>query len=128
MTITVFFARFFGLYLIIGSLVYITRRQLILKALSQVFKQEAILLLSGLINLLLGLAVVVGHPIWVAGWPVLITLLGYLILLKGCFRLFVPPQTDARFVLRVLQGDNPMYISLVALLLGLLFTYEGFFG
>ena len=37
-----------------------------------------------------GLAVVLTHNVWVADWPVLITILGWLTAIAGAFRLLAP--------------------------------------
>jgi hypothetical protein len=53
--------------------------------------------LNGTILFVAGLAVVRAHPRWVWGWPVLVTLSGWLALLLGLFRMIAPdaPQADA---------------------------------
>jgi uncharacterized protein YjeT (DUF2065 family) len=56
---------------------------------------EALLFLSGLLTLTAGLAVVNTHNRWQAGWPVVITLLGWLMALAGIGRLLLPDTLKA---------------------------------
>ena len=46
--------------------------------------------LNGAILFVAGLALVRAHNFWVRGWPVLITLTGWFIMLLGLFRMFFP--------------------------------------
>lgn len=47
-------------------------------------------LLIGLLTLPLGLAMVVGHNVWVLDWPVLVTVAGWLMLIKGTIYVLAP--------------------------------------
>ena len=46
--------------------------------------------LNGAILFVAGLALVRAHNLWVRGWPVLVTLTGWFIMLLGLFRMFFP--------------------------------------
>jgi hypothetical protein len=46
--------------------------------------------LNGAILFVAGLALVRAHNMWVRGWPVLITLTGWFMMLLGLFRMFFP--------------------------------------
>jgi hypothetical protein len=46
--------------------------------------------LNGSLLFVAGLAIVRSHNIWVRGWPVMITLTGWFIILLGMFRMFAP--------------------------------------
>jgi len=48
--------------------------------------------LNGLMLLTGGIIIVRLHNIWVPAWPVLITIVGWLILIAGLFRMFFPAQ------------------------------------
>ncbi len=128
MTLSIFLARFFGLYLIIIGFFYFWRREFIRKAARQIFAQESLVILSALISLIIGLLVIVSHNVWKFNWQVVITIIGYLALLKGLTRLFIPHHTDKKLLLKLISGDNPIYIGIICLIIGFFLTYEGFFG
>jgi hypothetical protein len=53
-------------------------------------RSPALIFLAGLLAFVPGLAIVLAHNVWVAGWPVLITVLGWLSLIGGAFRIVAP--------------------------------------
>jgi hypothetical protein len=58
-------------------------------------RSRALIYLTGLITMTIGLALILTHNVWVADWPVLITLLGWLAAIGGAIRI-VSPQGTAR--------------------------------
>lgn len=56
----------------------------------EVLASDALLLLSGILALPAGLAIVIVHNRWVADWPVLITGLGWIMLAAGLARILLP--------------------------------------
>ena len=83
-------------------------------------------LLLGLFNLPLGLVVVLGHNVWVWGIPVVVTLAGWVMILKGVVYLLFP-----RALSRVMPTDKRMETAFriagaLSILLGGLLIYESF--
>ena len=74
----------------------------------------AIVFLSGLFALILGLLMVVSHSVWTADWRAVITVIGWLTLAKGVVRILFPEKlatlaidpssAKGTFVLIVLLG------------------------
>src|SRR6266851_2229954 len=56
----------------------------------QVARDPALIFLSGVLLFVAGLAIVRAHNIWSGGWPVLVTVLGWLALVGGMARMFFP--------------------------------------
>lgn len=128
MTLSIFLARVLGLYLIIVGFFYLFRRAYIQKVAREIFEKDSLVIITAVMSLLIGLLIVVGHNKWAWSWTLTITLLGYLTLLKGLIRLFIPHHTDKPVLLKAISGDNPIYIGIVCLLIGFFLTYEGFFA
>jgi hypothetical protein len=82
------------------------------------------LALVGLMTLGIGAAMVVGHNVWI-GWPIIITLIGWVSLLKGICLLFFPNS-----LLKIYQkmlGHNWIYVSaVIGVILGLVLIYLGY--
>jgi hypothetical protein len=57
---------------------------------AQVARDPALILLSGILLLVAGIAIVRAHNVWSGGWPVLVTIVGWLALLGGLARIFFP--------------------------------------
>jgi uncharacterized membrane protein HdeD (DUF308 family) len=79
-------------------------------------------LTTGFISILVGVFLVSYHNIWVKDWVVLVTIVGWLALIKGVL-LIVLPQFIAMF--KGLYKNNLVW-GLLMLILGLLFGYFGF--
>jgi hypothetical protein len=88
MEITIFFARLWGSFFIIFGLLFIITRQL--GKTIEMTDDKAFVISTGYITLLMGLVTVILHNIWVAGWEVVITVLGWSTLLKGISKIGWP--------------------------------------
>lgn len=51
--------------------------------------------LSGALAMLAGVAILLAHNVWVAGWPVIITLFGWAAVIGGAVRMIAPGVTRA---------------------------------
>ena len=88
---TSYLARLLGLFCIVAGLAMIGRRQEMVGAVDALTHNPTLLLLAGLIALGIGLAMVLAHNLWSGGFlPVVVTLIGWLILLRGVVLLFLP--------------------------------------
>jgi len=88
MDISIFLARFLGSFFLIFGLLFIITRQL--GRTIEMTENKAFVISTGYISLLLGLATVVLHNIWVADWRVVITILGWSTLIKGILKIGFP--------------------------------------
>jgi len=88
MDISIFLARFLGSFFLIFGLLFIITRQL--GKTIEMTENKAFVISTGYISLLLGLATVVLHNIWVADWRVVITVLGWSTLIKGILKIGFP--------------------------------------
>ncbi|MBN1923607.1 MAG: hypothetical protein JW791_02490 [Nanoarchaeota archaeon] len=88
MDVSIFFARFLGaFYLIFGLLFVVTKY---LGKLIEKTNDKWFTVATGYNTLLLGLATVVLHNIWVWDWRVVITLIGWSTLIKGVMKIGFP--------------------------------------
>jgi hypothetical protein len=74
-----------------------------------------------------GLAIVLGHNVWSGGaLPVVVTLVGWLILVRGLVLLFLSPAA-AMGLLAGLHFEHLFYVYVaLSLLFGIYLTYSGF--
>ena len=125
---TMFLSRLVGLYCLVCVLAIIVHRQACLNVMSTLQNQPATALWMAMLTLLAGLAMVVGHNFWSGGVPVVIvTLVGWITLIKGVALLFLPTDLAAGFYQELVQC-KPLYYACLAipLALGAYLTYEGF--
>ncbi|AHB41621.1 hypothetical protein P148_SR1C00001G0832 [candidate division SR1 bacterium RAAC1_SR1_1] len=94
MEISIFLAKFWGsLFMILGVL------SILAKFLSRVIEyteDKTITISTGYITFLLGLATVVAHNVWVADWPVAVTILGWITLFKGIEKIGFPDRVNKK--------------------------------
>jgi len=89
------------------------------------FRSAALTYLMGFTAAIIGLLIVNYHNVWVGNWIVLITILGWLALMKGVLIIAVPKLIE-RVSRQLFGGKMLRYFPYVALCLGLLFGYFGF--
>lgn len=90
MDLSIFLGRVVGLYLVIVGLAWFTRKEFMKVAVEDFFNSAGLMLVTGIIALIMGLLIVVGHNVWELSWRTVITVIGYMSLLKGCVYLYAP--------------------------------------
>src|SRR3984893_15428554 len=125
---TIFLSRLIGLYCILIALSMITRRQATVETVTTLLQNPSMMLILGVITLAAGLALVLAHNIWSGGaLVVVVTLVGWLTVIKSLLFLFLPPEMEARFFLERLHYQQLFYFyCALPLVLGLYLTYGGF--
>ena len=125
---TIFLSRLIGLYCIVVALSMMTRRQATVETVTALLQNPSMMLIVGIITLAAGLAVVVAHNIWSGGaLAVVVTLVGWITLIKSLFFLFLPPEMEAGLFLRQLHYQQLFYLyGAFSLVLGVYLTYGGF--
>ncbi len=125
---TLFLSRLIGLYCILIGLSMMTRGQATVETVTALLQNSAMTLILGVITLAAGLAMVLAHNIWSGSvLAVVVTLIGWMALVKSLFFLFLPPQMEAGLFLRQLHYGQLFYLySAISLVLGVYLTYGGF--
>src|SRR5271166_2417336 len=90
---TKFLSRLIGLYCILVALSMITRKQATIEAVTALVHTPALMFAVGVIAVVAGLAMILGHNVWSGGaLPVVVTLVGWLLLAKSLLILFLSPE------------------------------------
>lgn len=115
-----------GLYFLIIGGVVLYRRKAVMPAISQIAGNRPLLLVIALIELLAGLAVVLTMPDLTPDASGLVSLIGWMLIVEGIIYLAMP----YRRVQRMIRAFNtPQWYSVgavIALLVGLYLTANGF--
>jgi hypothetical protein len=76
--------------------------------------------LNGTVLFVGGLAIVRAHNVWVRAWPVLLTLVGWLAMAIGLFRMFAPKAP--------LGGENALTCAVIAAIcaVGIVLTIQAY--
>jgi uncharacterized membrane protein len=124
---SIFLAKVLGLYLTVFGLLVLLRPAQLRAIVTEYMESRPIVFLGGMVGLIMGIILVVSHNIWTTNWRVVITILAWLILIKGTNHLFFP--SVPRKMARTLLGSSWILVpGVIDLLLGLFLVYKGFFG
>ena len=125
---TSFLARLIGFYCLLAGLIMVVHREGMIAAVEGLVLDAPLLLIVGVITVAAGLALVLAHNIWSGGTlSVVVTLIGWLTLLKGLFLWLLAPPEAAHFYLQQLHYPQLYYLYAAAtLLIGAYLTVAGF--
>jgi uncharacterized membrane protein len=124
---TRYLARLLGLFSIVLGLAMIGRRQEMVAAVDALTHNPTLLLVVGLIALGIGLAMVLAHNVWSGGvLSVVVTLIGWLILLRGLVLLFLPAAMVATLFEALHFARLSYFYASIALSLGIYLALAGF--
>jgi hypothetical protein len=126
MQTSIFLARLLGpLLLVVGAGILINPRAVRTMAI-EVVGSLTLVYLFGLIDFAAGLAIVLTHNVWIASWPLLITLIGWLMLIRGAVRILIP-ETIMGYARKFVRNKQLYPVSGgVLVVLGLVLCYFGY--
>ncbi len=123
---TVFLARLFGLYCLVMGAALLMQRDAYPATVTAMMADAPLVLTLGVFALFAGLALVLLHNIWSGGaLPIIITLLGWLTLIKGAMLLLLPPARLSALYAAV-SADAFLISGVLTFLLGVYLTAAGF--
>ncbi len=125
---TMFLSRLIGLYLILIVLSLVVHKQATVDSLAALFHSPEMMLVLSIIIVAAGLAMVLAHNIWSgSAQAVVVTLVGWLTLIKGLLYLLLFHEMVGECILSWLHHPLMFYLWLTpSLLIGIYLTYEGF--
>ena len=127
--LTTFLAKLLGLFSIVIGLAMIARRQEMVASVDALVHSPTFLLIAGLIALTIGLAMVLAHNIWSGGvLPIIATIIGWLILIRGLILAFLPAAMVAN-LFEAMHFSRLLYLyASISVVLGIYLTFAGFRG
>jgi hypothetical protein len=126
MQTSIFLAKLLGPGLLIAGIAMLINRKELDTIAQELLRSSLLLLLLGLIDFTIGLAIVLTHNVWVADWRVIITLLGWLLIVRGAVRVLIPDRIKPLGA-KLLKNANVVTGSLaVTTALGLVLSYFGY--
>ena len=122
--LTVFLARFIGLFTVVLVVALLVRGSATVEA---AVADGPVMLVYAIISLATGVAMMLGHNVWSGGaLPVVVTLVGWLILAKGLMLLFVTPDALQQIFDHMHYGEHYHLYLAPSLVVGLYLTWAGF--
>jgi hypothetical protein len=91
----------------------------------QAAQDHVLIFITGVISFVAGLAIVRTHNVW-RGWPAIITVIGWLLILSGLARLLFPSQLAAIVGGLTIEPGPVLIGAVIGLLLRALLTFKGY--
>jgi hypothetical protein len=126
MPTSIYLAQLIGPVALVAALSLFLNRSTYLAMAQEFMRSPALIYLSGLLTMTAGVAIVLAHNRWVAAWPVLITIFGWLAVIGGAARIAFPNQTRK---IGEAMLDKPMAMNIggaVWAAIGLIFCFYGY--
>jgi len=126
MQTSVFLAQLIGPLLLVMGIGMVANTESYRTMAHEFLASRALIYIAGLLAFVPGLAIVLVHNVWAFDWRVIITLLGWLSLLGGLFRLLLPQKVTA---VGSAMLARPRYLTgggIAVLALGAILTVFGY--
>jgi hypothetical protein len=107
-----FYLAFFGIYILV-------QRQTALNTLTTLVHNTPLMLVCALLGMTAGLAIILSHNVWSGGGlPIIVTVAGWLALIKGLILLLLPPAAQPTYFEAFRFGQFMYFYAIVLLVLG----------
>ena len=126
MQTSIFLARLLGPLLLLPGIGLLINQRAFRTMAGEVIGSVTLVYLFGLMDFAAGLAILLVHNVWVPDWRVIITILGWLLLIRGIVRVLLTERVMG-YAKKAFRGDNIYRVSGVVLaVLGLVLCYFGY--
>ncbi len=124
---TIYLGRLIGLYCLLIALGMMSHRQATVDTVTAMVHDAPILLFTSIVAMTAGLAIILAHNVWSGGaLPILVTLVGWISLLKGLIFLFLPPETSVAYFDALRYGQFFYAYMSLTLVIGIYLTVASF--
>lgn len=125
--LTSFLSKLFGFYCLLYALTMFAHRNVTIAEIQRVLGSPATILTLSVVLLAAGIAMVISHNVWKGGpATILVTVLGWVLLLKGLIVAFLTPQALGAYYDSLHYEDFFYVYAGVLLMLGAYLTHAGF--
>jgi len=126
MQVSIFLAKLLGPVLVLVAINLFMNPKTFRTMASEIVKSVTLVYLFGIMDFTAGLAIVLVHNIWALHWYVLITLLGWLLLIRGIARTVATEKVMSYAAKVAARRDLYAVAAAVTGVIGLILCYFGF--
>jgi hypothetical protein len=124
---TIYLSRLIGIVALVAGVAMLADKSSMVAMIGNLQQEPIALLMSGVISLTGGVAIVLAHNLWSRGfWPLVVTLIGWVLLVRGILIVFVSPDTMAALIERAHVADFYYVYAAIPLVLGAYLGLRGF--
>jgi hypothetical protein len=119
-------AGFIGPLMVAIGIAMLFNRGLFPAMIGQIAKDYGLIFLSGILSLIAGIAIVRVHNVWTGGWRIIVTVLGWLAIVGGLVRMWLPQR--AAPIAESLGGNATalLIMGLIVLALGAFLSFKAY--
>jgi uncharacterized membrane protein len=124
---TIYLGRLIGLYCVLIALSMISHKQATVDTMTGLVHNAPVLFFASVMAMVAGLAIVLAHNVWSGGaLPVVVTLVGWILLVKGLIFLLLSPETTATYF-EAFRYSQLFYVyTSITLVIGIYLTFSSF--
>jgi hypothetical protein len=123
---SLFLARLLGPLFIVIAVGMLANQGLYHAMIGEFLESDALIYLSGLLSLVAGLAIVNVHNCWAVDWRLIITILGWLMVIGGVIRIVLPRVVVGIGMTIYGPPAAIIVVAVVALVLGAFLSWKGY--
>jgi hypothetical protein len=124
---TIYLGRLIGLYCVLIALAMLSHKQATVNTMTALVHDAPVLFFASIMALVGGLAIVLAHNVWSGGaLPVVVTVVGWISLIKGLVFLFVSPATSVAYFEALRYGQLFYVYMTITLGIGIYLTFASF--
>jgi hypothetical protein len=125
--LTIYLSRLIGVVALIVAAAMLADKATVVATVEHLGQDRTALLLLGFLRVVIGAAIVLIHNVWSRGfWPLVVTLTGWAMLVRGVMNLFLPPEVMASLLAGAHVVDFYYLYAAIPLVLGAYLTLRGF--
>lgn len=125
MHLSIFLSQIIGCYLVITSLAILIHQVRFKKIVHECLTNAPFIALSGALCLIFGLLIIVPHNFWIARWPVVVTIIGWVFIARAILQLFFP-GIYIKLTKATMEKKGFLLIYWVVFLIGAYLLWAGF--
>jgi hypothetical protein len=123
---SIYLARLIGPVLAAAGLGMLLNTDVFRTVAAQFLASYALIYLAGVLTLTAGIALVLAHNVWIGNWRLIITVLGWLGVIGGVFRIVWPQEVVHIGSAVVSHAEALMFAGFAVLVLGAVLSYFGY--
>ncbi|NNC89538.1 MAG: hypothetical protein HKN82_13875 [Akkermansiaceae bacterium] len=127
MDTSLFYARLFGIYYVAMAVIWMIRGPVLARSLNEWTGNPGSMMLTGIMTLFIGAAMVASHQVYELSWRGVITVIAYIAVLKGAVLIGWPRVRNIDYT-RFSRSPLRWITGLVCLVLGGWLAWIGFAG
>ena len=124
MAIEIFVARIIAIMYFVIGIAGLMDKKYYLNTMQEIMKNSGIRLVFGMLGMIVSFIIVFYHNVW-TGWPILITLIGWIGLIKSINMILFPKFLERKSNF-VFKGGFAKVMPYICIILALIFGYFGF--